>query len=175
LTWRLADSLPAVLLRQWKEELASAPDDERRRKLSKLVNDECDAGRGRCILRQPLAARIVQETLRFDHGRRYTLHAWVVMPNHVHVLLTPLEGVSLEEILRTQKSISSTKINKLLGESGRLWQPDYFDRLIRDEDHFAGVIHYIHWNPVKAKLCSDSADWPWSSAYREALPLPGPD
>ncbi len=99
------------------------------------------------------------------------LHAWVVMPNHVHVLLTPLENVTLEEILRTQKSISSTRINKLLGKQGRLWQPDYFDRLIRDEKHFNGVVHYIEWNPVKAGLCVDPADWTWSSAYRHAKPL----
>ncbi|HVT14064.1 MAG TPA: transposase [Fimbriimonadaceae bacterium] len=107
----------------------------------------------------------------FDHGRRFTLHAWVVMPNHVHVLLTPLENVALEEILRTQKSISSTRINKLLGQQGRLWQPDYFDRLIRDEKHFNGVVHYIEWNPVKAGLCVDPADWAWSSAYRHARQL----
>jgi REP element-mobilizing transposase RayT len=171
LTWRLADSLPASLFLQWKEELAGAPDEERRKTLAKLVNDECDAGRGECVLRQPLVARTVQETLRFDHGRRYDLHAWVVMPNHVHVLLTPRENVTLDEIMRTQKSISSTRINKLLGASGRLWQPDYFDRLIRDEKHFNGVVRYIEWNPVKAKLCADPADWPWSSAYREAIPL----
>jgi hypothetical protein len=90
------------------------------------------------------------------------------MPNHVHALLTPRDKVTLEQIMRVGKSVTATRINKLLGSKGRLWGPDYFDRLIRDGDHFERVRHYIEWNPVKAKLCQDPALFLWSSANPDA-------
>lgn len=86
------------------------------------------------------------------------------MPNHVHVLLTPHDDRSLKSIVQPLKSFSAVEIRKQLGDSGSVWQPDYFDRLIRDEGHFERVLRYIEWNPVKAGLCSDPKHWPHSSA-----------
>ena len=58
---------------------------------------------------------------------------------------------------------SRTVSHEAIGGQGRLWQPDYFDRLIRDQEHFEKVAKYITWNPVKAGLCNDPALWPHSS------------
>jgi REP element-mobilizing transposase RayT len=168
LTWRLNDSLPTSVIEAWREELSTLPEDERKREIQRRVESYCDAGHGSCLLAQPGLARVVQETLFYDHGRRYSLHAWVVMPNHVHVLLTPIEGATLAEIMRVLKSVSSTRINKKTGQEGRMWQPDFYDRMIRTTDHLDGVRQYIEWNPVKAKLCTDPAAWPYSSANPNA-------
>jgi REP element-mobilizing transposase RayT len=164
LTWRLADSVPAKLIDQWTTELESLPEPERARDLYRRIEKHCDAGHGKSVLRNPICARIVQESLFHDDGIRYSLHAWTVMPNHVHVLLTPVEGVALGTILATLKGVTSTSINRQLSQSGVLWQRDYFDRMIRDEEHFERVRRYIEWNAVKAGLTPDPAKWPWSSA-----------
>jgi len=164
LTWRLGDAVPKEVIDKWYAELAASEDAERKKEISSRIERYCDSGHGACVLRDGRVARIVQEVLFHDHERLFDLHAWVVMPNHVHTLVTPLEGISLERITRAQKSISATKINKAVGRSGELWQTGYFDKLIRDDDHFARVFNYIEWNAVKAGLCSDPKRWEFSSA-----------
>lgn len=167
-TWRLADSVPESLIDQWREEVALLKEAGEKDRVLSRIEKYCDLGFGACHLAKPAAARIVQESLFHDHGIRYELHAWSIMPNHVHALLTPRENVPLEEIMRVGKSVTATAINKLVGLKGRLWEPDYFDRLIRDPDHFDRVRHYIEWNPVKAKLCQDPVLFSWSSANPDA-------
>lgn len=164
-TWRLLDSMPGEVLDRWREELSHLSDDEQRRELRRRIEQYCDRGDG--ILKDPRAARIVQESLLWGHGKRYFLQAWCVMPNHVHVLLHPLEGVRLEDIMEA-KGYMARQINRAVGRTGPLWHRDYFDVLIQDEDHFARVASYIEWNPVKAGLCQDPALWPWSSANEAA-------
>src|SRR5690606_13170090 len=88
----------------------------------------------------------------------------VIMPNHAHVLLRAFENHSLSSIMKTVKSVTAHKINKLLGRSGPVWQPDYFDRYIRDQEHFARTVRYIENNPVKAGLCNAPEEWKFSSA-----------
>lgn len=164
LTWRLADCLPIALYDEWKRELSSRTDAERKRELYRRVENFLDDGHGCQLLRDPRAAKAVQDTLLYDHGKRYELAAWVIMPTHVHVLLTPFDSVPLAKIVQILKGQSSLKMNKLFGASGQNWQEDYFDRMIRNERHFVKVSQYIEWNPVKAKLCSDPSHWPYSSA-----------
>jgi REP element-mobilizing transposase RayT len=106
----------------------------------------------------------VENALLFFDGERYRMHAWVVMPNHVHALFTPLNGLGLAEILRSWKSFTSKEANKLLGQTGHFWQCEYFDRFIRDAEHFDNVVRYIESNPVKAGLCHSPDDWPFGSA-----------
>ena len=89
------------------------------------------------------------------------------MPNHVHVLLTPKE-TSLDAVIKRIKGASAVEVNRLLGRSGRLWQPGYFDRLIRNSKQSEGTTHYIEWNPVKAKLIADPSLWAWSSRNLDA-------
>ena len=97
-------------------------------------------------------AGIVAGAIRHFDQSRYLLHAWVIMPNHVHLLLTLCESESLARIVASWKRFSAVKIHQPTRNSGTLWQKDYFDRMIRDWDHFMNVARYIRRNPQKAKL-----------------------
>ena len=86
------------------------------------------------------------------------------MPNHVHLLCTPLLGHSLADIMHSIKSFTSSEANKMLNRKGRFWQKEYFDRYIRSARQFARTVTYIENNPVKSSLCEKAEDWPFSSA-----------
>ncbi|MCH8977787.1 MAG: transposase [Armatimonadetes bacterium] len=152
------------LIESWREELAKEEDSKRRREIYRRTEAYLDAGHGSAVLSDPRAARIVQESLLHWAQERYVLHAWSILTNHVHTLFTPLPGNSLAKIMQGIKSYTSHEIRRVLGGEGRLWQPDYFDRMIRNEGHFERVLKYIEWNPVKAGLCQDPSLFPYSSA-----------
>lgn len=160
ITYRLADSLPAQRESEWAAILAIEDDLERQRQLERYL----DLGHGACHLRDKRIAHVVQENLWHQDGSQYRLLAWVVMPNHVHVLIEVWQA-PLGNILKSWKSYTSKAANKLLGREGSFWQDDYFDRYIRDEDHYRRVVHYMENNPVKAGLVRVAAEWPWSSAH----------
>ena len=105
---------------------------------------------------------------KFD-SVRYRLFAWVVMPNHVHTLMTRFEGYELKDIFHSLKSYAAHEANKMLHRSGQFWLEDYFDRYIRDAEHFQKTVRYIENNPVKARLCKKPSDWPFSSAWFKKL------
>ena len=132
---------------------------EKQRRLEKYL----DLGHGACHLRNTQIANVVQSTLWYHDGIKYRLLAWVVMPNHLHVLIQ-VWRVPMGEIIQTWKGFTSKKSNQLLRRQGAFWEEDYFDRYIRNEDHLRRVVHYIENNPVKAGLVRFAADWPWSSA-----------
>ena len=92
------------------------------------------------------------QALQFFDTSRYLLHAWVIMPNHVHLLLSLAEAASLERVVASWKRFTANQIHARNHTSGSLWQKDYFDRIIRDWDHIMNVARYIRRNPVKAKL-----------------------
>ena len=117
--------------------------------------------RGECLFRDPRLALLVQNALLFFHGQRYDLHAWVVMPNHVHVLFRLRRGHALSDVVQSWKSYTAKEANKLLHRHGRFWQEDYFDRYIRDDDDYGKCLAYIENNPVKAGLCQIASDWPY--------------
>jgi REP element-mobilizing transposase RayT len=170
LTWRLEDSIPAELITKWRNELDQEEEKERRKKLYSQIEKYLDQGHGSCVLKNPVAARIVQDALLFHHETQYQLHEWCVMPNHVHVLLTPFEGVTLEQVTHSQKSFTSSQIHKHLGGGrGKLWQIESFDRFIRDQKHFESVALYIRRNPVRAKLVADYTLWPYGSGNPIAM------
>ena len=112
----------------------------------------------------PSVAEIIQDSLLHFDGKRYRLSAWVIMPNHVHLLLTPCGSRSLSRIIKDMKSFTSHEANKVLGRRGRLWMQDYFDRYVRNAGHCESAVAYIESNPVKARLCTKPEDWPFSSA-----------
>jgi len=145
----------ALARRSWGSE--GTPDDVAR-------NSEPGPSEGLCILGVDGAARIVESAMSFFQGDRYAVHAWVVMPNHIHVVLTPGEGHELSRILHSWKSFTANRINVLLGRSGRLWQEESFDHVIRSEEDLAKFIDYTENNPVAAGLCGYPEDWPFSSA-----------
>lgn len=162
ITFRLADSLPANALDRmaWESEDSL----EKQEKLDTLL----DAGHGTCSLKQPAIADIVENALLHWDGQRYRLLAWCVMPNHVHVLVETYQGWPLSGLLHSWKSFTAKAINKRLGQKGKVWMDDYFDRYIRDDQHLAATIAYIHNNPVKAGLVSSAWGWPHSSARLSA-------
>ncbi len=121
--------------------------------------------RGRILI--GACADAVAEILRYGDGDRYALHAWCVMPNHVHVLVQKHQQATLRGIVQVWKSLSARAINRAQGGVGRVWQPNYFDRYIRDDPHYAVTIAYIENNPVAAGLVADAGDWRWSSAWRQ--------
>ena len=92
------------------------------------------------------------------------------MPNHVHAALRPLGNHDLVSTVRGIKGGSAREANRLLDRSGSQFRAkDYFDRGIRDGDHEGRVIRYIENNPVKAGLCDNVEDWPWSSCGKTRL------
>jgi REP element-mobilizing transposase RayT len=162
-TFRLADAVPVELREQWKEERAiwlrlhpqpwsAEAEREYHRRFSQPFDQWLDAGHGACVLREVGCRECVVATLLHSHDRQYWLHAWVVMPNHGHVLFSLHPEASLAVEIGAWKSVSARGINRRLGRSGTLWQEDYFDRLIRDEEHFANCARYIRRNPGKAHL-----------------------
>ncbi len=108
---------------------------------------------------------IVVEVCRYGHGRVFHLHAVVVMPDHVHLLLEPLsdaEGpISIPEIMQAIKSTSAHKINKLLKRSGPVWQEESFDRALRSEQSVDEAIVYMMGNPVRSGLVENPAEYRW--------------
>jgi len=165
-TIRLHDSIPPGLLDAWREQVRHlAPDvlGETLRRRVEAFLDRDGSAPGHLLSRAGVAS-VVCESIRHFDGVRYDLHAWVVMPNHAHVHFTPRPGFRMSDIVRTWKSFSGREANRLLGREGSFWQGDYFDRFIRSEEHFARVVAYVERNPVKAGLCAEPGDWPWSSA-----------
>ena len=167
LTYRLADAMPAERRHEWAAFAAIEDDIERRIK----QEDYLDRGLGGCHLRDPRIAALVQENLWHHDGVKYRLHAWVVMPNHLHVLLEFWE-IPLGEVLKSLKSYTAKEANKLLGRRGTFWLDDYFDRYIRGDEHFRKVVRYIENNPVKAGLARTPEEWPWTSARYRGEPGP---
>ena len=168
ITLHLGDSIPPRVIERWKRELRSLPYEQERILLQKRIEKYLDMGYGSASLKQPEIAKMVQDSLLKYDGSRYRLFAWVVMPNHVHWLMTRSEDQKLEEILQSFKSYTAHEANKMLSQYGKFWMDDYFDRHIRNERHFAATVRYIEQNPVKAKLCKKASDWPYSSAYFKA-------
>jgi len=165
---RLFDSLPLGLVERWREELSHLNDSEREIHVRKRIERYLDLGKGSAWLKIPLIADIVEQAFMHFDAVRYNLAAWVIMPNHMHALLTPLAGWQLESILHSLKSFTSNKCNAALGRQGKFWQQESFDRYVRDERHYQNAITYIEMNPVKAGLCKAPEEWRWSSAYRRA-------
>ena len=97
------------------------------------------------------------------------------MPNHTHVLLTPLEAYSLTAIIFLLKSYTANVANRLRKREGKFWFEDYFDRYIRDERHYNSAMAYIENNPVNAGLCASPQEWDSSARFsvlgRVAMPF----
>jgi REP element-mobilizing transposase RayT len=162
LTWRLYGSLPRNLEIGRSE---TCPTTEGRRFL--MLGRQLDAAKsGPTFLKHPEVASAVAKTLLIGERewKLYELFAWVVMSNHVHVLLKPCKP--LREVTRAIKSTSAREANIILGRSGRFWQDESFDRWVRDGKEFARIVQYIEWNPVRAGVVEGVEQWHWSSAAK---------
>jgi putative transposase len=120
------------------------------------------------IFSVPANADIMQAALRYFDGDRYDLQAWCIMPNHVHVVFVTNPDMLLGNIVKSWKRSVAWSINKARGQTGSVFAFDYFDRYMRNLRQAETAIHYVEVNPVKAGLCQNAADWPWSSAHHRA-------
>jgi putative DNA methylase len=114
----------------------------------------------------PQARNAVLQHCLHDHGNRYQLHAAVVMPEHVHLLLTPLRDekgwpYGLPAILRLLKGTSARTVNRLASSDGPVWQEESFDHVVRSPESFAEKLEYIRQNPVRRALAAKPEDYPW--------------
>ncbi len=163
ITYRLDDAISLDTLKSVRKESGDARDMVRR------LQHHLDRGMGACWLRHPEAANIVVEAMRFYDGERYNLVDWVVMPNHVHVLIEHIQE-DLGAILHSWRSYTAMRINNLVERSGRLWQRGYWDRYIRDREHYMKARCYIYLNPVEAELVDDPFEWEYTSLHEQPTP-----
>lgn len=158
-TFMLRDAFPVTRHMEWEGILKDPEDSQRRRKLEAWL----DRGQGECWLRQSALAALVEEKIRDADGRSYRLHAWVIMPNHVH-LVVDVWTSPLSELLNGWKGASSRACNLALKRRGQFWEHEYFDTLVRNADHLKRAVKYTENNPVKAGLVAERKAWRWGSA-----------
>ena len=125
-------------------------------------------------LRHPRLADMVVEALHYNAEvlSHYVMHAFVVMPNHVHLLLTP--AVALPKLTKSLKSITAKRANQTLGLTGQpFWQEESYDHLVRDGRELERIRLYIELNPVRAGLAHEASKYRWSSAgWQPGVALP---
>ena len=174
-TFRTADSIPKPVVDQWREErrrwlaarginddveswscevskLSKADREIFNRHFARKLFLKLDECHGKCIFRDPKFAQIVAEAVRYFDRQRMNVGDFVIMPNHVHALLTPLAPDELEDILHSIKSFSANKINQEIGGSGTFWKNESHDHLVRDSEELLRIQKYIRANPAKANL-----------------------
>jgi len=163
ITFRLADSVPKQVIEKWQEELRASEinDADFRRRIEYYL----DQNYGSRHLVLPQIADSLQATLLKWDGELYNLISWVIMPNHGHILLSPIGEMKVADIMHSIKSYTAHEANKILDRSGQFWAKEYFDRYIRNYKHFASTIRYIENNPVKAHLCTSPEKWQYGSAH----------
>jgi len=173
ITFHLADSLPRHALIEMKASLAKMDDTRQKQELLLRFHKLLDAGHGCCILRHPAVAQIVANAFLKGAPRRYDLFAWVIMPNHVHLLIKQKAGFPLARLVQHWKSSTAYTINTnfrchpliMLPEGRSIWQRDYWDRYIRNAEHFLKVKAYIENNPANAGLVRNPRAWRWGSLW----------
>ncbi len=186
LTFRLADSLPHALIAQWHgerdlwlkwnpEPWSAAQEAEYHERFSSRLERWLDDCHGECLLRHPEVRDAVENIfIKYDDGR-YRHHAWVLMPNHAHLLFSLQENVRLETLLKAWKGASARAarlVSPRVSGDGGFWQKDYFDRLVRDKTHFWNCVRYIRRNPVKARLREGDYTLYLSDEVRSILEAP---
>jgi REP element-mobilizing transposase RayT len=183
ITFRLAGSIPAEILRGLFEESeqiekrlarisdpaerARQTDREHRRMFGKWDKVLDSANSGPFWLRDERIAALVVETLHYLNGKRYTLNAFCVMPNHVHLVCTPLAQSDdiyhpISAIMHSVKRHTAFHANKILERQGDFWQHENYDHIVRDEAEYNRIVAYVLNNPVNAGLVSSPEDWKWS-------------
>ena len=183
ITFRLAGSLPRAVIAALQEK-----HEQEKRALSHVSNAQAhrkqahqDARRafgrwdsaldisnsGPHWLANPQVASIVSDALHHRHGRAYDLLAFCIMPNHVHLVCTPLQRedgtyYAIHRILQSLKRHTARQANKVLRRQGTFWQAESYDHVVRDADELTRIVQYVMSNPVKAGLVSEWEAWPWT-------------
>ena len=169
-TFRTEDSIPADVSRRWHarraawllnhgvsmgepnwkdclDQLAETDRREFHETFSREYLESLDKGYGECVLRQAEMSKIVADSLLHFDGDRYHMGDFVVMPNHVHLIVCLLGDTEIEAICTSWKRFSAKQLNRVLGKKGRFWQEESFDHLIRSLDQFEAIQRYIANNP----------------------------
>jgi putative transposase len=175
ITWRTDDSIPRDVLDLWVrrrddwlkrhginpaeprwsrylDKLPDAQQHEFHQTFSRQFLEYLDRGHGACLLRNRELAVIVADSLQSFDGQRYMLSDFVVMPNHVHVLVCLLGDTDVVDQCYSWKKFTGAKINWALGRRGRFWHEESFDHLVRSAEQFERIRRYIAENPKKARL-----------------------
>ena len=186
-TFRLADSLPQHKLeelKRWRAEWERTHPEPRTeaqwqdftRRHAIRIEDWLDEGYGECVFGDANKADIMSTAMLFFQDDRCSTYAFVIMPNHVHVVVRPLGDWQLEQILDSWKGFVGHSVNKFMQRSGALWQEESYDRIIRDEEHLFRVVQYIGKNPLKAGLPQSAwfrwihPDWEQANwGFRDAM------
>lgn len=158
ITFRLADSLPQSKIRELKQQISQFEKDHPRpwtpeikqkywATVGRREQQMLDNGYGSCLLASESVRAVVAATLHHHDGTSYRLIAYVIMPNHVHMLLCPAPDVSISTILHSIKRYSARQINLHAATSGPVWQRESFDRIVRSEEQLKHCISYIRSNP----------------------------
>lgn len=157
-TFRLGDSLPKSMCGELYERL----DDFKKihpmpwdsdtkflywKQLGPIQQRLLDNGYGACWLKYPECRKILSDAIAFKDNKDYEVYCYVIMPNHVHMLIRPLGENKLEKILHSIKLFSARRINELVGRKGEFWMKESFDRMVRNYDHLKHCYHYILNNP----------------------------
>jgi putative transposase len=159
-TWRLFNSLPAN-----RAFPAATTSGQAFVAMDRLLDT---ATTGPLHLRRAEFAEMVIEAIRYrEREGIYVLHNFVVMANHVHLLITP--RIELPRLTQSLKRFTAREGNRMLGTTGQpFWQDESYDRWVRDEVEFERIADYIENNPVTAGLCATPGDFPWSSGRPSA-------
>jgi len=193
ITWRLKFDLPNFIkqhLNEMKEEFDKETKDlsDEYRSMQgytfhKKVFGWLDAQLGTAdnlpvLLKEENIVKTISDALHFNDDKKYLLHAYCIMPNHVHVLITPFANQtdmskSLSEITHGWKRITSIRINEILNKQGTLWASESYDHVVRNETEFSRIIAYILNNPVKANLVKNWQDWKGSWVAKEFVDIMG--
>jgi REP element-mobilizing transposase RayT len=135
--------------------------EETERKLQYLYSEQIekylDVGYGKCYLNKAEIANLVANSFTHFDNVRYRLHAWCIMPNHVHVIVEAMPENDLSKIIHSWKSYTAHRANNILGLTGAFWQPDAYNHIIRSRKEYHFQIQYTWENPEKARL----QNWQW--------------
>jgi REP-associated tyrosine transposase len=113
---------------------------------------------------QEIADIVVGKLMEYRNKGNFLLHEFVLMPNHLHLILTPATSVSLEKAVQLIKGGSSHEIHKIRANKMPLWQSGFHESRVTDSIDFKKKVDYIHFNPVVARLAEQPQDWPFGSA-----------
>ena len=121
-------------------------------------------------LREKPVAEIIGAAIHHRDGKQYCLHAFTIMPNHVHMLMTlfPTSPV-LFKVMQDLKKYTGLHGNRCIGREGQFWEKESYDHIVRSEDEFFRVVNYILRNPVKAGFVKEWKQWPNTFVKTELL------
>jgi REP element-mobilizing transposase RayT len=190
MTFRLAGSMPVEMIQRLRENHAlvergiltqnDLTEKERReliygeqKRLFAETDEFLDTNpNGPYWLGERAVAKIITEAMHYRDGKQYDLHAYTIMPNHVHMMMTLLpDAPVLFKIMQNLKRYTALNANKLLDRAGAFWEEESYDHVVRSEEELYRILNYILRNPVKAGFVSEWQDWPFTFAKPELLHL----